>query len=61
VFRYPTDNDIESSPTIGPDGKIYFVGFDGFLYQLKGTSPLAGSSWPKFRHDIKNNGRFGAK
>jgi outer membrane protein assembly factor BamB len=61
VFVYPTDYDIESSPTIGADGKVYFVGVDGYLYQLKGTSPLAGSSWPKFRHDLKNSGRFGAK
>lgn len=61
VWWYPTDNDIESSPTIGTDGKIYFVGFDGYLYQLKGYSPLSGSSWPKFRHDLKNNGRVGGK
>ena len=61
VFKYPTDNDIESSPTIGADGKVYFVGYDGYLYQLKGTSPLAGSAWPKFRHDLKNAGRVGAK
>jgi outer membrane protein assembly factor BamB len=61
VFRYPTDNDITSSPAIGPDGKVYLVGNDGYLYQLKGTSPSAGSSWPKFRHDLKNTGRVGAK
>jgi outer membrane protein assembly factor BamB len=61
VFVYPTDYDIESSPTIGADGKVYFVGADGYLYKLKGTIPLAGSSWPKFRHDLKNNGRVGAK
>jgi outer membrane protein assembly factor BamB len=61
VFVYPTDYDIESSPTIGADGKVYFVGADGYLYQLKGTSPLAASNWPKFRHDLKNNGRVGAK
>ena len=59
TWLYPTDNDIESSPTIGPDGKVYFVGYDGYLYALKGTHPLAGSSWPKFRHDIKNTGRVG--
>jgi outer membrane protein assembly factor BamB len=59
TWSYPTDFNIESSPTIGPDGKIYFVGFDGYLYALKGTSPLAGSSWPKFRHDVKNAGRVG--
>ena len=61
VWKYSTDFPIESSPTIGPDGKIYFVGYDGYLYQLKGTSPLASSNWPKFRHDPKNNGRVGAK
>jgi outer membrane protein assembly factor BamB len=61
VWQYEIDNDIESSPTIGPDGKIYFVGYDGYLYQLKGYSPLANSAWPKFRHDLKNSGRFGAK
>jgi outer membrane protein assembly factor BamB len=61
VWLYPTDNDIESSPTIGPDGKIYFLSNDGYLYALKGYSPLSGGNWPKFRHDIKNNGRVGAK
>ncbi len=61
IWQYEVDNDIESSPTIGPDGTIYFVSNDGYLYALKGTSTLAGSSWPKFRHDRKNNGRFGAK
>jgi outer membrane protein assembly factor BamB len=59
TWLYPTSFDIESSPTVGPDGKIYFVGFDGYLYALKGTSPLAASSWPKFRHDTKNTGRVG--
>lgn len=61
LFQYEVDNDIESSPTIGPDGTIYFVSNDGYLYALKGTSTLAGSSWPKFRHDRKNNGRIGAR
>ncbi len=61
VWQYEVDNDIESSPTIGPDGTVYFVSNDGYLYALKGTSTLAGSSWPKFRHDRKNNGRIGAR
>ena len=59
MWWYPTDYQIESSPTIGPDGTVYFVGYDGYLYALKATSPLASSAWPKFRHDIKNNGRGG--
>ena len=61
IWQYEVDNDIESSPTIGPDGTIYFVSNDGYLYALKGTNTLAGSSWPKFRHDRKNNGRIGAR
>ena len=61
IWQYEVDNDIESSPTIGPDGTIYFVSNDGYLYALKGPSTLAGSSWPKFRHDRKNNGRIGAR
>jgi len=61
IWQYEADNDIESSPTIGPDGTIYFVSNDGYLYALKGPSTLAGSSWPKFRHDRKNNGRIGAR
>jgi outer membrane protein assembly factor BamB len=59
TWSYPTAFNIESSPTIGPDGTVYFVGYDGYLYALRGTSPLAGSAWPKFRHDIKNTGRSG--
>ncbi len=61
IWQYPTDFNIESSPTIGTDGRIYFVGYDGYLYALKGYSPLATSSWPKFRHDLKNNGRIGGR
>jgi len=60
VWWYETDNNVESSPTIGPDGTVYFVGDDGYLYALKGKSALASSAWPKFRHDIKNNGRVDA-
>lgn len=49
------------SPTIGPDGKVYFVCSDGYLYATKGTSPLADSPWPKFHHDLRNTGRAGAR
>jgi outer membrane protein assembly factor BamB len=56
-WQYEADGGIKSSPTIGPDGKIYFTSGDGYLYALKGTSPLAGSAWPKFHHDIRNTGR----
>jgi len=60
-WQFETDGAIQSSPTIGPDGRVYFTSKDGYLYALKGTSPLAGSPWPKFHHDLKNTGRAGAK
>jgi outer membrane protein assembly factor BamB len=40
------------SPTIGPDGTIYSVGFAFY-----GTSPLASSPWPKFHYNLENTGR----
>jgi outer membrane protein assembly factor BamB len=58
-WRYETDGDVRSSPTIGTDGTVYFTSDDGYLYALKGTSPLAGSPWPKFHHDLRNTGRAG--
>jgi len=58
-WQFESDGAIQSSPTIGPDGKVYFTSKDGYLYALKGRSPLAGSPWPKFHHDLKNTGRVG--
>jgi outer membrane protein assembly factor BamB len=52
-------DDICSSPTIAPDGTVYFTCYDGYLYALKGSSPLADSPWPKFHHDLRNTGRVG--
>jgi outer membrane protein assembly factor BamB len=59
-WQFESDGAIQSSPTIGPDGRVYFTSRDGYLYALKGTSPLAGSAWPKFHHDLRNSGRAGA-
>jgi outer membrane protein assembly factor BamB len=56
-WRYRTDGSVEASPTIGTDGTVYLASDDGYLYALKGTSPLANSSWPKFHHDLQNTGR----
>jgi len=58
-WQFESDGAIQSSPTIGPDGKVYFTSRDGYLYALKGRSPLAGSPWPKFHHDLRNTGRYG--
>jgi outer membrane protein assembly factor BamB len=60
-WQFESNGAIQSSPTIGPDGKVYFTSRDGYLYALKGTSPLAGSPWPKFHHDLRNTGRAGGK
>ncbi len=58
-WSYPTGGKIETAPTIGSDGTVYFVSRDGYLYAYMGTSPLAGSPWPKFHHDLRNTGRVG--
>jgi outer membrane protein assembly factor BamB len=58
-WQFESVGAVQSSPTIGPDGKVYFTSKDGYLYALKGTSPLAGSPWPKFHHDLRNTGRVG--
>jgi outer membrane protein assembly factor BamB len=56
-WRYWTGGFVESSPSIGPDGTIYFTSGDGYLYALNGTSRLADSPWPKFHRDLQNTGR----
>jgi outer membrane protein assembly factor BamB len=56
-WRYWTGGFVESSPSIGPDGTVYFTSGDGYLYALNGTSRLADSPWPKFHHDLRNTGR----
>jgi outer membrane protein assembly factor BamB len=56
---FRTGGNIYSAPAIGPDGTIYVTSSDGYLYALKGTSPLADSPWPKFHHDLRNAGRVG--
>jgi outer membrane protein assembly factor BamB len=50
------------SPTIGTNGTIYVASVNGGVYAISGTTnnPLATTPWPKFRHDIKNSGRFDA-
>jgi outer membrane protein assembly factor BamB len=36
----------DASATIAPDGSIYYAAFDGQIYKIKGTSPMAGTAWP---------------
>jgi outer membrane protein assembly factor BamB len=55
-----------SSPAIANDGTVYLgtIGgenYQGYFYALKSTSlGYAPTPWPRFRHDRKNTGRFGA-
>lgn len=57
--KMPLD-DILPSPTIGPDGTIYVGSVQQGLYAIKGTTSnaLANTSWPKFRHDLVNSGKY---
>lgn len=57
-----SEDDIESSPVIAPDGSIYVGSTDGFLYKIVGNgSPLSKlSSWPAFRRDLSHTGRMPA-
>ncbi len=47
-----------SSPVIGPDGTVYVLSWDPAkgLYAVKGTEPLARSSWPMFRANPQHTG-----
>ena len=57
-----------TSAAILDDGTLYIgsmhssTGFNGRLWALETTSMgYADSPWPRFRHDHKNTGRFGAE
>lgn len=56
-WHYKTSGAVESSPSIGSDGTIYVGSDDAGLYAIKGSSLLANTPWPKFRHDLLNTGR----
>ena len=58
AFNTETNDLIESSPIISPDGSIYIGSFP-YLFKLNGNgSPLSAySSWPAFRRDIRHTGR----
>ena len=58
-WRFQTEDWVASSPAIGSDGTVYIGSGDGYLYAIQGSSSLADSPWPKFRHDNQNTGRIG--
>lgn len=68
LWSFSATGDIKSSPTLAPDGAIYFVTVgpcdeqkcEGRVYALQTSSPgLANSPWPMYRHDPQHTGRAG--
>jgi len=57
-----TEGNLTSSPVVGADGLVYFMG-DRYLYAVQPVGPglpLAKSSWPMFRANARHTGRVGA-
>jgi hypothetical protein len=44
-WEFSTRENITSAPTVGSDGTVYFS-TDANLYAVKGSAPLAATSWP---------------
>lgn len=57
LWTFATSGPIFSSPTIDANGTVLIGSDDRNLYALKGTSPLAQSSWPKYRGGARQSGR----
>jgi outer membrane protein assembly factor BamB len=61
VWQLKTQNNLSSSPVIGPDGTVYLV-FVFDLYAVRpadGALPTTKSSWPMFRANAQHTGRVG--
>lgn len=54
-----TDDYVDSSPVIGPDGTIYIGSLDRYLYAINGNGqgPASDAPWPMFRRDAQRQGR----
>lgn len=48
------------SAAVGDDGTVYVGDDAGWFYGIRGQGELDKGPWPKFRHDARNTGRFGA-
>jgi outer membrane protein assembly factor BamB len=57
MFDFNPWDGSSSSPTLGPDGTLYFGSANGRVHAYQGSSGLAESPWPKFRADAQNTGR----
>jgi len=59
LWKAVTEANLSSSPVVGADGLVYFMG-DRYLYAVKPVGPgwpLAKSSWPMFRANARHTGR----
>jgi hypothetical protein len=58
-WDFTTENIVESSPVIGPDGTVYVGSNDKKIYALEGSSGgPAKTAWSTFRRDERHTGRF---
>jgi outer membrane protein assembly factor BamB len=55
VFKFPCTRG-STSPVALPSGKLYCSGVSQHFFALNGSPPLAATSWPKFRGDLRNTG-----
>jgi len=61
LWTAATEFNLSSSPVVGADGMVYFMG-DSYLYAVSPVGPglpPAKSSWPMFRANARHTGRVG--
>jgi outer membrane protein assembly factor BamB len=57
LWELPLPSDAVTSPTLAPDGTLYFATSDKTLYAVQTTSKeLMNSAWPKYQRDLWNSG-----
>lgn len=57
-WKYQTGDAVDSTAMLAADGTIFFGSYDGKLYALSGNgNATARSSWPRFRADVRLQGR----
>jgi hypothetical protein len=57
-WRFDAYYQIHSSPIIGPDGTLYFCTPTSVFAFSTGSSGLAHTTWPMYRHDPQRTGRL---
>jgi uncharacterized repeat protein (TIGR03803 family) len=55
-WEFDTGGSRHSSPTIGPDGTVYVNSSSGYLYALRGNTPLANGPWPMRGRNARHTG-----